>query len=80
MIIWAVIGLLIVVISFISDEIINTNCRYTYSGNIIVVVGALIGMSDRPTIAASIVFGGCLIVVYGKIVCEQREHKHKELK
>ncbi len=80
MIIWALIGILIVAINFISNEIIDTNCRYTYGGNIFVILGALIGMSDRPTIAASIVFGGCLIVVYGKIVCEQREPKHKQLK
>lgn len=77
MIIWALIGVLIVAINFISNEIIDTNCRYTYGGNIVVVIGALVGMSDRPTIAASLVFFGCLIVVYGKIVCDQRAQECK---
>lgn len=80
MIIWALIGILIVAINFISNEIINTNCRYTYGGNIVVIVGALVGMSGRPTIAASLVFFGCLIVVYGKIILDQRDHDYKQLK
>lgn len=80
MIIWAIIGLLIVVINFISNEIVNTNCRYTYGGNIVVIVGALVGMSGRPTIAASLVFFGCLIVIYGKIIAPDRKRTCRQLK
>lgn len=80
MIIWAIIGLLIVVINFLSDEFVNTNCRYTYIGSVFVIIGALVGMSARPTIAASIVFFGCLIVIYGKIIAPNRKRTCKQLK
>lgn len=67
MIIWAVIGLLMVILNFVSNHVVNTNCRYIYSGSLIVVVGCLVGMSERPVIASSIVFFGCFISIYGSI-------------
>lgn len=68
MIIWAVIGLLMVVINFVSNNIVNTNCRYVYSGTMLVIVGCLVGMSGRPVIAASILFFGCVVSIYGSIL------------
>lgn len=80
MIIWAIIGLLIVAINFLSNDFVNTNCRYTYIGSVFVTIGALVGMSSRPTIAASIVFFGCIIVIYGKIIAPTRKRKCRQLK
>lgn len=75
MIIWAVIGLLMVVINFVSDNIVNTNCRYVYSGTMLVIVGCLVGMSNRPVMAASILFFGCVVTVYGAIMLVQKTNK-----
>ena len=75
MIIWAVIGILMVSINFVSNKIVNTNCRYVYSGSLVVIIGCLVGMSNRPVIAASIVFFGCLISVYGSILLIKKYHK-----
>lgn len=74
--VWAVIGLLMVSINFVSNDIVNTNCKYIYSGTMIVIVGSLVGMSGRPVIAASIVFFGCLITIYGGIELVKRHYKH----
>ena len=75
MIIWALIGLLMVVMNFISNNIINTNCGYIYSGSIVIIIGALVGISGRPTIAASIVFFGCLLSIYGSICLIKKQRK-----
>ncbi|WBF05312.1 hypothetical protein [Psychrobacter phage vB_PmaS_Y8A] len=75
MIIWAVFGLLMVAINFISNDIINTNCRYVYSGTMVVIIGSLVGMSGRPVIAASIVFFGCIVSIYGSIQLIKKSHK-----
>lgn len=82
MIVWAIIGLLMVVISFISDRVINTNCRYIYSGSLTIIVGCLVGMSGRPVIAASIVVFGCLVVMRASIhIVKKRYSKdYKRLK
>ena len=75
MIIWAVFGLLMVAINFISNDIINTNCRYVYSGTMVVIIGSLVGMSGRPVIAASIVFFGCIVSIYGSIQLIKKSQK-----
>lgn len=75
MIIWAVIGLVMVVLNFVSNQVVNTNCRYVYSGSLVVVVGCLVGMSDRPVIAASIVFFGCILSIYGSIQLLKKHHR-----
>ena len=75
MIIWAVIGLLMVVINFVSNNIVNTNCRYVYSGTMLVVVGCLVGMSGRPVIAASILFFGCVVSTYGSILLLKKHRR-----
>ena len=74
MIIWAVIGLLMVVINFVSNNIVNTNCRYVYSGTMLVIVGCLVGMSGRPVVAASILFFGCIVSIYGSILLVKKHH------
>lgn len=76
MIIWAVIGLLMVVINFASNNIVNTNCRYVYSGTMLVIVGCLVGMSGRPVIAASILIFGCMVTIYGSIMLIKKYHRH----
>lgn len=75
MIIWAVIGLLMVVINFVSNNIVNTNCRYVYSGTMLVVVGCLVGMSGRPVVAASILFFGCVVSIYGSILLVKKHRR-----
>ena len=75
MIIWAVIGLIMVIINFVSNKVVNTNCRYIYSGTMVVIVGCLVGMSNRPVMAASILFFGCVVTVYGAIMLVQKTHK-----
>lgn len=75
MIIWAVIGLLMVVINFVSNNIVNTNCRYVYSGTMLVIVGCLVGMSGRPVVAASILFFGCVVSIYGSIQLLKKHHR-----
>lgn len=75
MIIWAVIGLAMVVLNFLSNQVVNTNCRYVYSGSLMVIVGCLVGMSDRPVIAASIVFFGCIVSIYGSILILKKHHR-----
>lgn len=75
MIIWAVIGIIMVIINFVSNKVVNTNCRYIYSGTMVVIVGCLVGMSNRPVMAASILFFGCVVTVYGAITLVQKTHK-----
>ena len=76
MIIWAVIALVIIAINFVSNRVINTNCRYIYSGCLVVITGCLVGISGRPVIAASIVFFGCMVSVYGSILLLKKYHRH----
>lgn len=73
MIIWAIIGILIAAISFMPNRLVDTNCIYTYIGSVFVMLGALVGMSSRPLIAASIVFLGCIVVIYGKVIVPSRK-------
>ena len=75
MIIWAVIGILMVIINFVSNKVINTNCRYVYSGTMVVIVGCLVGMSGRPVMAASIRFFGCVVTVYGSLMLIKKYYR-----
>lgn len=75
MIIWAVIGILMVIINFVSNKVINTNCRYVYSGTMVVIVGCLVGMSGRPVMAASILFFGCVVTVYGSLMLIKKHYR-----
>lgn len=75
-IIWAVIGILMVIINFVSNKVVNTNCRYIYSGTMLVIVGCLVGMSGRPVIAASILIFGCMVTIYGSIMLIKKYHRH----
>ena len=78
--IWGVMCIIIVMINFISNRYINTNCRYIYIGNIIIVLGSLVGLSSRPVMAGSIVFIGALVVIWAVLIHQGSECKHKILK
>lgn len=77
--IWAVICIVVITINFISNKLINTNCRYIYAGSVIVIVGSLIGLTDRPVIAGSIVLIGLLVVMWATATHTDRRCKHKTL-
>ena len=77
-IVWGVVCIIIVMINFVSNQVINTNCRYIYVGSIIVIVGSLVGLSSRPVIAGTIVFVGSLIVIWAAMTHKNRLCRHQK--
>ncbi|ERL54936.1 hypothetical protein [Psychrobacter aquaticus] len=60
--IWLIICGVTVIAGFLPNKLINTNCRYIYIGSLIIILGALVGLSGRPVIAATIVFLGIVVL------------------
>ncbi len=80
MIIWAIICIMVVMLNFLPDKAFDTNCRFIYLGNIIVIIGALIGLSGRPVIAASIVVLGAIVTIWAAMSKLHRRKHHRVLK
>lgn len=79
-VIWAVICIAIVMINFLSNRLINTNCRFIYVGSIIIIFGSLVGLSSRPVIAGTIVFVGAVVAIWAAITYKDRHYKYRTLK
>jgi len=62
---WTIIFTIAILINFVSNRIINTNCKYIYQGLIVVIIAALLGMSGYSVAAGILAVIGAIIVVYG---------------
>lgn len=64
--IWVIVFSATLLLHFIPNRLINTNCSHIYRGLIIIAFAALVGMSDHSVIAMTILILGALIGLYGK--------------
>lgn len=60
--IWLIICAVTIIAGFVPNKLINTNCRYIYIGNLVIILGAIVGLSGRSVIAATIFFLGIVVL------------------